>query len=66
MATPAMDGSTDARTSIALGVMLFEMLAGRPLFEAASVDGPLVQHLHAERPRLPRKGIVHGGLANPC
>ena len=53
------DGRLDGRTDLySLGVMLFEMLAGRPLFEAASVDGLLVQHLHAERPRLPEESSM--------
>ncbi len=53
------DGRLDGRADLySLGVMLYEMLAGRPLFEAASVDGLLVQHLHAERPRLPQDSNI--------
>ncbi|MEA2312803.1 MAG: hypothetical protein QOE28_2771, partial [Solirubrobacteraceae bacterium] len=36
----------------ALGVMAFELLAGRPPFEADTAVGVLYRHVHAEVPRL--------------
>ena len=47
-----------------LGAMMFEILAGKRLFIAESLDMLLAQHLHAETPALPTahahlRAIVH-------
>ncbi|HET7502237.1 MAG TPA: protein kinase, partial [Kofleriaceae bacterium] len=39
----------------ALGATLFHLVAGRPPFEADTIDGLLSKHSSAERPALPRR-----------
>ena len=57
------DDSIDHRVDIyAVGVMLFELLAGRPPFQASSYLGVLTQHLH-ERP--PSLTSVRAGIPEP-
>jgi serine/threonine-protein kinase len=47
------DDSLDHRVDIyAVGIMLFELLAGRPPFVASSYLGVLTQHLHERPPSL--------------
>lgn len=47
------DDDIDHRVDIyAVGVMLFELLAGRPPFQASSYLGVLTQHLHERPPSL--------------
>ena len=65
-------GEVDARVDLyAVGVMLYEMLAGHPPFQAPSYIALVTQHLNlpppplgAERPDLPRRliGAVHHAL----
>ncbi len=44
----------DARTDVyTLGLILFEMLSGKPPFEAATPMGVLYKHVHEPPPRLP-------------
>jgi serine/threonine protein kinase len=46
----------DLRADIyALGATLFHLVAGRPPFEADTLDGLLSKHSSAERPALPRR-----------
>jgi eukaryotic-like serine/threonine-protein kinase len=54
--------SQDARADIySLGVLLWELLAGRPPFHGASATHVLAAHLLEPAPRLPRSG-PHGAL----
>jgi serine/threonine protein kinase len=64
--------SVDARSDIySLSVMLYEMLAGRPLFEVAGTETPLallLKHIAEPPPRLPQassilQAILDRGLA---
>lgn len=53
MAPEQARGQADARTDIyACGVMLYEMLAGRPPFVADTVQGILTKHAEEPAPRL--------------
>jgi signal transduction histidine kinase/CheY-like chemotaxis protein/tetratricopeptide (TPR) repeat protein len=54
-----LDENVDERSDLyAAGVVLFECLAGRPPFEAASVGEVLRQHLSARPPELRSLGVV--------
>ncbi|MEM1416949.1 MAG: protein kinase [Myxococcota bacterium] len=66
------NASTPSTDLYALGVVLFEMAAGRPPFESETLAGYLTQHLEAEPPPLrslapelpaPLAELVHGLLA---
>jgi diguanylate cyclase (GGDEF)-like protein/PAS domain S-box-containing protein len=57
-AAGALDTATDERADLyAVGVLLFECLAGRPPFEGTDVGEVLRQHLNTPPPRLRALGI---------